>query len=217
MKKLPVVLVAGTAFLVSACSTDPFTGEEKVSNTAGGAGIGAVLGGLTGALVSKNRGKGALIGAGVGALVGGGIGVYMDRQEAQLRERLANSGVSVTRVGDDIVLNMPSNVTFRTDDDNITPEFYEVLNSVAIVLNEFDRTLVNVEGHTDSDGSAQYNRDLSNRRADAVASYLSSQRVDPRRLGVRGFGESRPIATNRTRAGKARNRRVEVRIVPNTA
>ena len=216
MKKLPMVVVAA-AFLTTACSTDPFTGEQKVSNTGVGAGVGAVLGGVTGALVSKNSGRGAAIGAGIGAIVGGGVGVYMDRQEAALRERLEDSGVSVTRAGDDIILNMPSNITFASSEANIKPRFYEVLNSVSIVLNEFDRSRLQVEGHTDSDGSEQYNYDLSNRRADAVAAYLSSQRVNPQRISVRGLGESRPIASNRSPGGKARNRRVEIRIAPVSA
>lgn len=216
MKKLPIAIVAA-ALLTTACSTDPITGERKVSNTGTGAGVGAVLGGLTGALVSKNSGRGALIGAGVGAIVGGGVGVYMDRQEAVMRERLADSGVSVTRVGDDIILNMPSNITFASSESTIKPRFYEVLNSVSIVLNEFDRSRMQIEGHTDSDGSEQYNFDLSNRRADSVAAYLSSQQVDPRRISVRGLGESRPVASNDTPQGKARNRRVEIRIAPESA
>lgn len=213
MKK-PIVVVLGAAFFVAACSTNPYTGEQQVSNTGKGAGIGAVLGGLTGALVSKNSGRGALIGAGVGAIVGGGVGIYMDRQEEALRQRLQNSGVSVTRINDDIILNMPGNVTFGTDRDEIRPAFYEVLNSVALVLEEFNKTIVNVEGHTDSDGSEAYNLDLSNRRAEAVANYLSAQRVDPRRLRVTGYGESRPISSNQTAQGKADNRRVEIRLVP---
>ncbi len=213
MNKLAVLAVAST-FVVAACSTNPYTGEEQVSNTGKGAGIGAILGGLTGALVSKNSGRGAAIGAGIGAIVGGGVGVYMDRQEAALRERLQDSGVSVTRAGDDIILNMPSNITFASGQATIKPRFYEVLNSVGLVLEEFDRTIVNVEGHTDSDGTAAYNLDLSDRRADSVANYLSAQRVDPRRLQVTGFGESRPIASNRSGSGKAQNRRVEIRLVP---
>lgn len=216
MKKMAIVVVAG-AFLTSACSTDPFTGEQKVSNTATGAGIGAVLGGLTGALVSGGKTKGALIGAGVGALAGGAVGAYQDNQEAVLRERLRDTGVSVTRVGDDIVLNMPGNITFDRDRSVVRREFYDVLESVAIVLNEFDRSLVTVEGHTDSDGSDAYNLELSEDRATAVADFLRDHQVDPRRISVVGYGERRPIATNATAAGKALNRRVEIRIVPLTA
>ena len=216
MNKFAILAVAG-AFLTSACSTDPYTGEQKASNTAVGAGIGAVLGGLGGALVSGGKTKGTLIGAGVGALAGGAIGAYQDNQEAALRQRLRNTGVSVTRVGDDIVLNMPSNITFASDRSTVRREFYDVLQSVSLVLTEFDRSLVTVEGHTDSDGSNAYNLELSQDRARAVADFLSDHGVDPGRLSVEGYGEMRPVATNATAQGKALNRRVEIRIVPLTA
>jgi outer membrane protein OmpA-like peptidoglycan-associated protein len=216
MNKLAILAVAG-AVLTSACTTDPFTGEQKASNTGVGAGVGAVLGGLGGALVSGGKTKGTLIGAGVGALAGGAIGAYQDNQEAALRQRLRNTGVSVTRVGDDIVLNMPSNITFDRDRSVVRREFYDVLQSVSLVLKEFDRSLVTVEGHTDSDGSNAYNLELSQDRARAVADFLSDQGVDPRRLSIEGYGEMRPVATNATAQGKALNRRVEIRIVPLTA
>jgi len=216
MNKLAILAVAG-AVLTSACTTDPFTGEQKASNTGVGAGVGAVLGGLGGALISGGKTKGALIGAGVGALAGGAIGAYQDNQEAALRQRLRNTGVSVTRVGDDIVLNMPSNITFDRDRSVVRREFYDVLQSVSLVLKEFDRSLVTVEGHTDGDGSNAYNLELSQDRARAVADFLSDQGVDQRRLSIEGYGEMRPIATNATAQGKALNRRVEIRIVPLTA
>jgi len=153
----------------------------------------------------------------VGALVGGGIGSYMDKQESALRERLRDSGVSVTRVGDDIILNMPGNVTFNSNSTDLKPDFYEALNSVSIVLNEYNRSIIDIEGHTDSDGSDRSNIDLSTRRARSVADYLTSQQVDRRRLKVFGIGERDPIATNQTARGKAQNRRVEIKIVPLTA
>jgi outer membrane protein OmpA-like peptidoglycan-associated protein len=216
MRKFVAIAVLG--MIVSGCSTDPYTGEQKVSNTALGAGTGALLGAGAGAVVgattNAKTGTAALVGAGIGALAGGGVGVYMDNQEAKLRQRLARSGVSVTRQGDDIILNMPSNITFDTDRSDIRPQFYDTLNSVALVLNEFNRTHVEVYGHTDSDGSDSYNYDLSQRRANSVAQYLSSQQVNPARLGVQGMGESRPIASNATPDGKALNRRVEIVIAP---
>jgi len=216
MNKLAILAVAG-AVLTSACTTDPITGEQKASNAGVGAGVGAVLGGLGGALVSGGKTEGALIGAGVGALAGGAIGAYQDNQEAALRQRLRNTGVSVTRVGDDIVLNMPSNITFDRDRSVLRREFYDVLQSVSIVLTEFDRSLVTVGGHTDGDGSDAYNLELSQDRARAVADFLSDQGVDPGRLSIEGYGETRPVATNATAQGKALNRRVEIRIVPLTA
>lgn len=214
MRRALVPAVAA-AMVVSACTTDPYTGEQKVSNTAIGAGIGALAGAAGGALIGgRDKRTAALIGAGVGALAGGAVGAYMDNQEAQLRARLQNSGVSVTRVGDSIVLNMPSNITFDTDQAAIKPQFFEVLSSVAIVLNEFNKSLVDVYGHTDSDGPDQYNLDLSNQRANSVAQYLISQGVSPRRIEAVGFGETQPIASNSTPQGKQQNRRVEIRIVP---
>jgi len=214
MKKQVAIVVAG-AFFVAACSTNPYTGERQASKTGIGAGLGALVGGIGGAIVGGRNA--VLIGAGVGALVGGGIGSYMDKQEADLRERLRDSGVSVTRVGDDIILNMPGNVTFNSNSTDLKPDFYEALNSVSLVLNEYNRSLIDIEGHTDSDGSDQSNIDLATRRAQSVADYLSSQQVDRRRLKVFGIGEREPIASNQTARGKAQNRRVEIKIVPLTA
>ena len=161
--------------------------------------------------------KRALIGAGVGALAGGGIGYYMDQQEAKLRQRLQGTGVSVTRVGNDVILNMPGNITFASGSPDINANFYEVLNSVAIVLEEYDKSLVDIYGHTDSDGSAQFNMQLSQNRAQSVATYLRGRGIRGDRFLVQGLGESQPIASNATEAGKAQNRRVEIRIAPLTA
>ncbi len=216
-KKIAAALAA--TMLVGACTTDPYTGEQKVSNTAGGAAIGAGLGALAGLAVggSKNAQRNAvLIGAGIGALTGGAIGSYMDQQEAELRAQLQGTGVSVTRVGDQIVLNMPSNITFSTDQDNVKSSFYPTLNSVGLVIKKFNRTIVDVYGHTDSQGSDSYNYDLSQRRAMSVADYLSSQGVDSRRFAVTGFGESRPVASNADERGRALNRRVEIQLSPLT-
>ncbi len=219
-KKVGILLI-GATFALAACTTDPYTGEQKTSNTAKGAGIGALAGAAIGALTNtssgKQAGRNALIGAGIGALAGGAVGAYMDRQEAKLRERLQGTGVSVTRVGDNIILNMPGNVTFDTNQSDIRSSFYDVLNSVAIVLNEFEKSYVDVQGHTDSTGSDQYNLALSERRANSVAQYLSSQQVLSQRLIVQGFGEAQPIADNNTREGREANRRVEIQISPFTS
>ena len=213
-----IIAVAAIGLLLAGCTTDPFTGEKKVSNTAAGAGAGAVLGTAAGALVGATTkaktGTSMLVGAGLGALAGGSVGLYMDNQEAKLRQRLEGSGVSVTRVGDNIVLNMPSNITFATDRAEVKPGFYDTLNSVALVLQEFDKTRVQVDGHTDSDGPDDYNDELSERRATSVARYFTAQQLNPHRFSVEGFGESQPIASNNTAAGKAQNRRVEIQIVP---
>lgn len=201
----------------AACTTNPYTGESQMSKTAIGAVVGAAAGAGIGALASKHdRAKGALIGAGAGALAGGAVGGYMDYQEAKLRERLAGTGVGVTRVGDEIVLNMPGNITFETDRAELKPSFFEVLNSVSIVLVEYDKTIIEVTGHTDNTGSDEYNQSLSERRATTVGSYLAGQGINPQRIITQGFGETLPIADNATPAGRQQNRRAELRLVPLT-
>ncbi len=211
MKKLTVL--AMTFAMVAGCATDPYTGQEKVSNTGYGAGIGAAVGAASGALIGGD-GKGALIGAAAGAALGSGIGYYMDRQEAQLRARLEGTGVRVVREGNNLKLIMPGNITFATDSAQISPSFYPILDSVAIVLKEFDNTSINVSGFTDSTGPDMYNQELSERRANSVASYLVRSGVLPGRIQARGFGERYPIASNATPEGRAMNRRVEISIRP---
>lgn len=216
LKKIGIALI-GATFLAGCTSTDPYTGQEKMSNTAGGAAIGAAVGALGGLMVggsSRAQRNAVLIGAGIGALGGGAIGNYMDRQESELRNQLQGTGVSVTRNGDQIILNMPSAITFDTDQDQVKSQFYSTLNSVAIVLRKFNQTLVDVYGFTDSTGSASYNQGLSQRRAASVASYLGSQGIDPRRFAVIGYGASQPVASNATPEGRAQNRRVEIQISP---
>ncbi len=216
MKKIAIVAVCAT-YLSACTTTDPYTGEQKVSNTAGGAAIGAGVGALAGLAVGNSavgRRNAALIGAGVGALAGGALGNYMDNQEAELRAQLQSTGVSVTRVGDRIILNMPSNITFATDQDQIQPAFYSTLSSVAIVLRKFNRTLIDVNGHTDSTGSLAHNQALSERRAASVANFLAEQGIEQRRVSSMGFGPNQPVASNASEAGRAQNRRVEIAIAP---
>jgi outer membrane protein OmpA-like peptidoglycan-associated protein len=219
MKTL-VIAATASAFLLTACTSNPYTGDQQVSKGLIGAGTGAALGAMAGAIIGKTTSvktrKATLIGAGLGALAGGGVGVYMDNQEAKLRQRLQNSGVSVTRRGDQIVLNMPSNITFDSDQAEVKSQFYDTLNSVALVFQEFDQTLIDVTGHTDSDGSDDYNFDLSRRRAASVARYLTEQQVNPNRFSVDGRGEREPIASNASTRGKQQNRRVEIIIQPLT-
>lgn len=215
----PISIMMCALWLVTACTTvNPYTEEKQASKLAIGAGIGAVSGAMIGLLTAKgkDRQRNALIGAGVGALAGGSIGYYMDTQEAKLRQRLRNSGVSVTRTGNQIILNMPGNVTFASNSSDINSSFYEVLNSVAVVLNEFEKTTLDVVGHTDSVGSESYNQKLSEKRALSVADYLVSQKVLPARVLVDGRGEAQPIASNDTPEGRAKNRRVTIEINPLT-
>jgi outer membrane protein OmpA-like peptidoglycan-associated protein len=213
-KSLLAISLALTLGL-GACTTNPYTGEEQASKTAMGAGIGAAAGGLIGAATGGSR-SAILLGVGIGALAGGSVGYYMDRQEAKLRAQLQSTGVSVTRNGDNIVLNMPGNITFATNSSNISANFYPVLDSVALVINEFEKTYIDIYGFTDSTGSEPYNQTLSEARASSVARYLESQKVVSQRIVTRGMGESQPIATNDTPEGRALNRRVEIVLIPIT-
>lgn len=210
--------IAAAPLLNGCMTTDPYTGEKKVTKTTTGATIGAVAGALLGAATSSkgDRKKAVLIGAGIGAIAGGGVGAYMDRQESKLRQQLRGSGVSVTREGNNIILNMPSNITFDFDSDQLKPQFDNTLDSVVLVLNEFKSTLITAQGHTDSTGTDAYNQQLSERRALSVAQYLQSKGVAQQRLAAIGYGETRPIAPNNTPDGRAQNRRVELELEPIT-
>ena len=217
MRKL-LIAVAASAFVLGACKTiDPFTGEEKYGSTTKGAAIGAGAGAVIGAISGKDaqeRKKRALIGAGVGALAGGAVGAYMDKQEADLRKEMQGTGVSVTRQGENLILNMPSNITFQSASSDMNASFYKVLDGVALVLKKYDKTVIEVAGHTDSVGETAYNQALSERRASAVAQYLTSKGVKQERVITIGGGENHPVASNDTDAGRAQNRRVELTLLP---
>lgn len=216
-QRLGIVAVIASLGVTSACVTDPETGERRISKAAIG-GVGGALGGyLLGDIVGGRRDRTEkIVGAGIGALAGAGIGAYMDRQERELRERTAGTGVEVVRRGDELVLDMPSGITFDFDSTAIRPQFRATLDQVADTLRRYEQTYVDVYGHTDSVGSDAYNQTLSERRAGAVADYLSTRGVQSARLATRGFGESEPIASNETEQGRAENRRVEIKLVPIT-
>ena len=204
-------------FTAASCSTvNPYTRETQTSKAVKGAGIGAAAGAVAGLLTKGDKLENALIGAGVGAIAGGGVGYYMDVQEAKLRQRMEGTGVSITRVGDNITLNMPSSITFALNSADLNSQFFSALEGVGVVLKEYNKTVIEIAGHTDSSGSDQYNQQLSQRRAQSVATYLASQGVKNERLMTVGAGESYPIASNDTEQGRAANRRVELTIVPVT-
>ena len=205
------------ALLATGCTTvNPYTNDQQTATATNGALIGAVAGAAIGVASSSksDRGKGALIGAASGAALGGGIGYYMDVQETKLRQQLASTGVSVTRVGDTIVLNMPNEVTFQVDKTDLSSGAMRVLDSVVLVAKEYDKTQLNVVGYTDSSGSESYNLRLSQVRASEVGNYLIRKGVSGQRVLTQGRGEARPIASNATPQGRAQNRRVEIIISP---
>lgn len=202
------------ASMLAACTTNPDTGQRGLSRTGGGALIGAAGGAALGALFGKNDARGAAIGAAVGALAGAGVGAYMDRQERRLRQQTAGTGIEVVREGDQLLLNMPSDVTFASGESGLRPAFYPALNDVASTLTEFPSTAVDIIGHADSQGGESFNQSLSEDRASSVQSYLQGQGVQPVRMATAGFGETRPIASNETAEGRAQNRRVEIILTP---
>lgn len=216
----PLLVGAAAASLLAGCMTyDPYTGEKEVSKTTKGAAIGAAIGAL-GAYIDnrdvdrRQRTERILKTAGVGAIAGGAVGNYMDRQEAKLRAQLEGSGVRVVREGDNITLVMPGNITFDSARVDIKPNFLPVLDSVALVVKEFDKTILDIAGHTDSDGSDSSNLTLSQSRANSVQNYLRGQGVKSERMATVGYGETRPIADNATAEGKSQNRRVELTLIP---
>ncbi len=223
MKKIVTILfIASLSFIllaVSSCTTvNPYTQEKQTAKATTGATIGGIAGAILGAATAGrgNRVQGALIGGGIGAIAGGGAGYYMDVQEKKLRDKLEGTGVHVVRRGDDIQLVMPGDVTFETNSASLNSSFFNVLDSVATVLNEYKSTLVTVAGYTDSTGSADYNQKLSEKRAMTVALYLHGRGVAQERLAAIGHGEKNPVANNSTAEGRAKNRRVEITLDPIT-
>lgn len=213
-----VALVAAASVALSGCASmqDVATSPDK-EKTRKGAGYGAAAGAVIGLLTGGNdKFQAAMIGAAAGALAGGAVGYYMDKQEAKLREQMAGTGVDVVRNGDNITLDIPGGVTFAFNSADLNSQFYPVLDRVASTLGEYNKTVIEVAGHTDSVGSDTYNQQLSERRANSVAAYLSSRGVDRSRVVTIGAGEGHPVATNDTEAGRAQNRRVEITIVPVT-
>ena len=214
---LTALAVGGSIVATAACTTNPETGRREISRTAVGAVLGAGAGYLFGDIIGgRNDRTERIIGAGIGAIAGGAAGAYMDRQEAELRRQTAGTGVDVIRQGDELLLRMPSGITFAFNRYDIQPQFQATLNEVAQTLNAYPATMIDVLGHTDSVGSDAYNQTLSERRAQSVANYLMARGVNRARIATRGYGETMPIADNMTDAGRAANRRVEIKVVPVT-
>ena len=214
MKK--IILISSLLLALGACqSTDAYTGEEKVNKSTKGAGIGVVAGALIGQLAGGDT-KSTLIGAAAGGAIGAGTGFYFDKQEAALRDELASTGVGIKRVGENqLQIVMPGNLTFKTNSSAVSPNSYEVLNSISKVLKEYDETSISIEGYTDSTGSDNINLSLSKERADGVYYYLNGRGIPKTRMSSVGYGKKNPIADNSTEQGREQNRRVEIKIIGN--
>ncbi|AYC31783.1 OmpA family protein [Pseudomonas cavernae] len=211
-----IIAATAVALLAGCASQNPYDTQEPSSNkTAKYGALGALAGAVAGAAINHdNRGKGALIGAAVAGAAGAGYGYYADKQEAELRRSMQGTGVEVQRQGDTIQLIMPGNITFATDSANIASSFYSPLNNLANSFKQYNQNSIEVVGHTDSTGSHAHNMDLSQRRAQSVAGYLTAQGVDASRVSTRGMGPDQPVASNATTDGRAQNRRVEVTLRP---
>jgi outer membrane protein OmpA-like peptidoglycan-associated protein len=216
-QSLTALAIGGSLVATAACTTNPETGNRVISRTAIGAVLGAGAGYLLGDVIGgRNDRTEQIIGAGIGAIAGGAVGAYMDRQEAELRRQTAGTGVDVIRQGDELLLRMPSGITFAFNRFDIQSQFQTTLDQVAQTLNAYPSTMIDVLGHTDSVGGDEYNQRLSEQRAQAVASYLMARGVSQARIAIRGYGETMPIADNGSEAGRAANRRVELKVVPVT-
>jgi outer membrane protein OmpA-like peptidoglycan-associated protein len=217
MKKSRLIvssLAAASLLTAAACVTDPNTGERKVSRTASGGGGGALVGLILGGLIGGPTGR--IVGAGIGGVAGGIIGYKMDQQIKELKEQTAGSGVDVTPTDDGraILVNLPDGVTFDVGSATLKPQFRDTLDRIAASMKLYPDSLIDVYGHTDSTGSDAFNQNLSETRARTVADYLSMRGVASARIRSHGFGETMPVATNATDDGRAKNRRVEIKIVP---
>lgn len=207
MKKALIVGMIASSLAVAGCANDP-------SNTQKGAAIGAVMGALLGKATGDNDKSRYAWGAAVGAIAGGAIGNYMDKQEEELRNELSDTGVQVVREGDNLRLIMPGEITFATDSASISPNFNPVLQDVAKVINNYEKTILMIKGHTDDTGSEQYNQALSERRAGAVQNVLINYGVNSTRITTVGMGEYQPKVANNSPANRSINRRVELEIQP---
>jgi outer membrane protein OmpA-like peptidoglycan-associated protein len=210
MKKTFLIAAALMLPLVQACQTGP---SQRVLT---GAAAGAILGAGAGMAAGGDDKRNAAIGAVVGGIAGAAVGGYMDEQERKLKEATAGTGIEVDRVGDQIQLTMPSNVTFAVNSATIQPGFYGPLNDVAATLVQYDDTAVDIIGHASSDGADDYNMTLSQQRANSVRAYLINQGTQAVRINAIGMGETQPIADNSTPEGRAANRRVEIILTPIT-
>ena len=212
--------IVALALAVAGCESIPRPSDRPFENWEKGAAIGAIGGAVLGATAyRRDRTKGAVIGAVGGGLAGAAVGTYMDTQKRDLEKNLAQeiqSGqAKVEKLPNDIVrVTMTSQTAFDTNSTAIKPAFYSTLDKLADVVVRYNKTTLTVVGHTDNVGSDKYNQDLSHRRAHSVAQYFESKRVNPLRLATAGKGESEPVSSNTSEAGRQLNRRVEIYLEP---
>jgi len=202
--------------LISTLAVSIFIYGCSASNAVKGGAIGGVSGGVVGGVIGHYAGNtvlGAIIGAVVGGTAGVLIGNYMDKQAAEMKNDL--SGATIERVGEGIKITFDSGILFATNSSTLEPQAKTNINKFAAILNKYPDTNILVTGHTDSDGTEQYNQTLSERRAKTVSDYSAMQGVSSSRFSVIGFGESKPVATNDTQDGKRMNRRVEIAVFAN--
>lgn len=215
MMKTPITLSILATMALTACADPNAYPNDPNARAKQGALTGAVFGGIVGAATNKdNKLGGAIVGAALGAAAGGIVGQSLDQQAADLRASMGNANVTVTNMGDYLVVNMPQDLLFATDSTTLRPDLQSDIRAVASNLLSYPNSTIEVVGHTDSTGSAAYNMDLSQRRAIAVADVLMSSGVPSARITAYGRGEDQPIASNATPAGQAMNRRVEIIIRP---
>lgn len=212
-----ILAISAAALAVTACATDPLTGQSIWGNTGRGAAIGAIVGGIGGVFAGGDDGRNAVVGAAVGALAGGAIGRYMDGQEEDLKRKTMASGIGLQRVGDTIQLVMPADITFAQGSAALAPSFLPWLDKVAESLNQYPQTTIDIVGHASTEGSEQTNLTLSLNRADAVRNYLQAKGVLPARMATGGAGELQPLVyPDDTEAKRSQNRRVQVVLRPVT-
>jgi outer membrane protein OmpA-like peptidoglycan-associated protein len=202
---LVLLVISGCAAMRRGEGTERTTARDKTKK---GAAIGAGAGAVLGAVIGEGEADEILAGAAIGAGIGAGVGAYMDAQE----EKLARiPGTSVERVADNMLLvHFESDVLFDVDSSSLDSAARGSLEQAAAVFNEYPKTAIVIQGHTDSTGSETHNQDLSERRAESVRNYLISRGVDAQRMAAVGFGEGEPVATNDTATGRQQNRRVDL-------
>tara|TARA_B100002052_G_scaffold120138_1_gene110506 strand:- start:193 stop:918 length:726 start_codon:yes stop_codon:yes gene_type:complete len=211
--RLPVIIALSATLAVTACAGDP-NRRAKI-----GGGIGTAVGGVVGSMLGDKSGTNTAIGMAVGALAGAGVGHYMDRQKAELSQKLAEqqaaNQLSITELGNNTLqVGVASDASFPVDSASLTPNAQNTFNSIANVLKDYDKTAIHVVGFTDSTGSSEHNLQLSQARSQAVAQFLESRGVNSQRVLTWGRGETEFVASNDTEAGRAQNRRVAIIIKP---